>query len=377
MKKKIAIDTATIYPGKGGSGGGIWTYTKNILAFLDKQELNKYDIEIVVFVNKDFTETYNQIKVELVNHNSQNSFYRLFYVHIILPIICYRKKVKLLHKLATEIPLVIKNNVVVTVHDFMTEFYSENNYTISGVINTIQQVYFSWITKYAIQNSKAVITPSNAINSEVKRRYKKEKVITTELGCFLQNTIPQYKSINTTLLIYYVAGYYPHKGHIKAIELFELLLEKYKVDACLIFRGHISSIDYHQKVINKSLNSKFSSKIKFEQYTQESTIEEVYQKADFIMLLSEYEGFGLPILEAQTMKIPVIASNIEVINEISNGYACLINVGNIYEEVDKVYQFITNKNNLLQTVEMAYQNSKNFSWDLHAKKLLDIYSSIY
>lgn len=376
MKKRIAIDIATIYPGKGGSGGGIWTYAKNVLAYLDKQDLEKSNLEITVFVNKEFSEAYSQIKINVININTQGVFLRLLYVHFVLPFLCYKKEINILHKLATEVPVFIKNNLVVTVHDFMTEFYIENNYQQSGILQSVQQTYFSWITKHAIKNANVVVTPSNAVNQEVRKRFNKDRVVTTELGCFINEKKPQLKITSSSILIYYVAGFYPHKGHLKAIELFEILLEEYKLDAKLIFRGHVSSKEYYEKVVNKSSNSKYSSEIQFENYTQKSTIEEMYQKANFLMLLSEYEGFGLPILEAQTMRIPVIASNIQVIREVSNGYGCLIDANHIKEEAKKVYQFIIDKHQLNETIELGYNNAANFSWDENVKKLLNVYEEV-
>lgn len=34
-RKNKILDAATIYPGKGGAGGGIWSYAENLIKQLD------------------------------------------------------------------------------------------------------------------------------------------------------------------------------------------------------------------------------------------------------------------------------------------------------------------------------------------------------
>lgn len=53
-------------------------------------------------------------------------------------------------------------------------------------------------------------------------------------------------------------------------------------------------------------------------------IREAYHVADIVAFCSTYEGFGLPIIEAQAMKKPVVTSNISPMKETAGGGACLV-----------------------------------------------------
>lgn len=49
-----------------------------------------------------------------------------------------------------------------------------------------------------------------------------------------------------------------------------------------------------------------------------------YQNADIVVYCSTYEGFGLPIIEGQSMKKPVLTSNISPMKETAGDGACFV-----------------------------------------------------
>jgi len=49
-----------------------------------------------------------------------------------------------------------------------------------------------------------------------------------------------------------------------------------------------------------------------------------YQRADMLLFASTYEGFGLPIIEAQAVGRPVITSDLCSMPEAAGGAACLV-----------------------------------------------------
>ena len=60
----------------------------------------------------------------------------------------------------------------------------------------------------------------------------------------------------------------------------------------------------------------------------DATDEEVfalYKECDLVVFASLYEGFGLPIIEAQAVGRPVVTSNAAPMNEVAGGAACLVN----------------------------------------------------
>ncbi|KAA6436758.1 glycosyltransferase family 4 protein [Dyadobacter flavalbus] len=70
-----------------------------------------------------------------------------------------------------------------------------------------------------------------------------------------------------------------------------------------------------------------SYKIPFEWHTDlsRSDVYECYKKCDILFFASEYEGFGVPILEANIIGRPVITSNISAMPDVAHDAALLIN----------------------------------------------------
>ena len=56
---------------------------------------------------------------------------------------------------------------------------------------------------------------------------------------------------------------------------------------------------------------------------REQLVEE-YQSCDLLVFVSTYEGFGLPIVEANAVGRPVVTSDLESMSEVAGGSACLV-----------------------------------------------------
>jgi glycosyltransferase involved in cell wall biosynthesis len=56
----------------------------------------------------------------------------------------------------------------------------------------------------------------------------------------------------------------------------------------------------------------------------EAGLREQYRRADILLYPSTYEGFGLPILEAQAMRLPVITSDLEPMRSVAGAGALLV-----------------------------------------------------
>lgn len=91
---------------------------------------------------------------------------------------------------------------------------------------------------------------------------------------------------------------------------------------------------------------------------------------------SLYEGFGIPILEAMTLGVPVLASDIPPHREVTGGSALLFDTGKPAEFAEKLLRIVTDENLRLGLKEKGMLQAKNFSWEKTAQKLLQIYGEM-
>lgn len=69
-------------------------------------------------------------------------------------------------------------------------------------------------------------------------------------------------------------------------------------------------------------------------------MQEAYADADVLLFCSTAEGFGMPILEAMSVGLPVITSNIEPMNDVGAGYAHLVDPNNPSEIREKIHSVL-------------------------------------
>ena len=105
-------------------------------------------------------------------------------------------------------------------------------------------------------------------------------------------------------------------------------------------------------------------------------IKDEYQKADIVTFCSIYEGFGLPIIEAQAMRTPVVTSNLSPMKEVAGGAAILVNPEDTVSIRDGVLQIINDeflRNNL---VAQGLKNIKRFETARVASQYESLYREI-
>ncbi|MDP1884539.1 MAG: glycosyltransferase family 1 protein [Candidatus Moranbacteria bacterium] len=91
---------------------------------------------------------------------------------------------------------------------------------------------------------------------------------------------------------------------------------------------------------------------------------------------SLYEGFGIPVLEAMTLGVPVIASNIPPHIEITEGAALLFDTDKPEDFADKLTQIVTQEPLRLNLSQKGLEQAAKFSWLETTEKMLGIYQEL-
>jgi glycosyltransferase involved in cell wall biosynthesis len=88
---------------------------------------------------------------------------------------------------------------------------------------------------------------------------------------------------------------------------------------------------------------------------------------------SLYEGFGLPLVEAMSFGVPVVASNVSSLPEIVGDSGILVDPTNVSSIKDGVELLMINKKLRNSLSKNAFQRSQLFSWSNASKETIDVF----
>lgn len=101
-----------------------------------------------------------------------------------------------------------------------------------------------------------------------------------------------------------------------------------------------------------------------------------YDEADILCFPSLYEGFGLPILEAQARNCAVITSNISPMNDVAGDAALLIDPTSV-KELRSAVKLLTGDNELKNKLVLAgRENIKRYSIETVTQQYIQLYEKI-
>jgi glycosyltransferase involved in cell wall biosynthesis len=98
-----------------------------------------------------------------------------------------------------------------------------------------------------------------------------------------------------------------------------------------------------------------------------------YRRADVIAYASTYEGFGMPIVEAQAVGRPVVTSNTSSMPDVAGDAACLVDPLDISSIRVGIRRVLEDSEFRRKLVQRGYANAKRFD----AQKIAEQYLSVY
>lgn len=101
----------------------------------------------------------------------------------------------------------------------------------------------------------------------------------------------------------------------------------------------------------------------------------LYNHAFCLLYPSSYEGFGIPVLEAQKSGCPVIAFNGSSITEIIGDTPLLLQDLSVGEVIDKI-NILRDTRRRSEIIGKGYDNINRFSWDTMGEKMIALYDEI-
>ncbi|MEM5624474.1 glycosyltransferase [Bacillus wiedmannii] len=87
---------------------------------------------------------------------------------------------------------------------------------------------------------------------------------------------------------------------------------------------------------------------------------------------SLYEGFGLPLLEAMSVGVPVATSNQASLPEVGGGACEYFNPKDIQNIAEVIFRVVSNDSLQKRLSQRGIEHSQKFSWRQHANNIIEI-----
>lgn len=262
------------------------------------------------------------------------------------------KHYDIIHITGTEhylLPFLQKYKTVVTVHDL--GFYTNFKKSLKQCFK-----YLFWIRTLPLASHVTFISNKSKNEAEEFVKFGKDQVsvIYDPIG---DDYVYTPKVINKENPIILHLGTNPHKNLKRTIEALK------GIPCKLVIVGKLNE-KYQDLLVQNNIcyENKYN-------LTDEQILDE-YKKADLVSFPSLHEGFGMPIIEGQSIGRPVLTSNVTPMKDIAGTGAILINPESVKEIRIGYMTLLANPYDYIQN---GLQNVKRF----RLKNIVDQYYQVY
>jgi glycosyltransferase involved in cell wall biosynthesis len=102
----------------------------------------------------------------------------------------------------------------------------------------------------------------------------------------------------------------------------------------------------------------------------------LFRGAEFFVMPSLYEGFGMTVLEAFATRTPAILTGVASLPEIAGDAAMFVNPLDTTELAEAIAKFATDPALRQSYIEKGSVQARKFDWDKTARETLEIYKSL-
>lgn len=169
--------------------------------------------------------------------------------------------------------------------------------------------------------------------------------------------------------VLFVGNYNPRKNLERLIRAFDRMKRETELPHELVIAGGQGwKFDANKALENVAARDS----IRFIGYVPDEDMSAMYSGASLFVFPTLYEGFGIPLIEAQKCGVPVLASNVSALPETGGEGAFYVDPYNEGAIARGMAELLSDSARREELVQKGFQNVKRFSWEASAYKLNEI-----
>lgn len=396
---RIGIDCRTILNPGYGEHAGIGHYTFYLVSNLLKiDQKNQYILFFDRLLLRNAAEQLiagsKNAEIKFFPFHRYKHYLPFTFSHILMAAALDQARLDVFHSPAYTLPLAYKGKSIVTVHDLAIYKHPEwfEKKSLVG-----QNFSTKVLVPQSLQKAKKIIAVSNHTKRDIQKIFKieSEKIEViyegvefrdlpskTEAVCGLEtkvcfdDLITKYGLKENYIL--FLGTIEPRKNIEAAIKAFCVLAQKdrnFVKNYQLVLAG--AKGWKYEKVFKaiEDCQKKLGSKevVKYIGYVPARDKFALMKYSVCFIFPSLYEGFGLPVLEALSLGVPTITSNVSALPEVVDRAAIFVNPYKTESIVKALIKVLSDNKLRDQLSRKGIAQAKKFSWEKCAERTLMVY----
>jgi alpha-1,3-rhamnosyl/mannosyltransferase len=351
------------------SNTGIGRWLQNVVGHLARI---KCDHKITVLVNRDSEQVRSFcLPTSLLQYSAPIYSIR---EQIVLPLLLGNEHPDVVHFPNFNVPLVERAPLVLTLCDLIYYIYPQ------ACPSWIGHQYARFMIRAAARKARRIITLSE--------HSKRDLIL--HLGCQQEKICVVYPAIDSEVFcpqdsasveavkrrfgiqrpyLFYTGNHEPRKNLDRLVHAFRRLPNRRNFQ--LILGGRIGL--RRQEFYDSIADLVASGEVVLTGEILESDLPALYAGAELFVFPSEYEGFGLPPLEAMATGVPVACSGATSLPEVVGDAAVLFDPGSTGEITAAMNRVLSSKQLGSELREKGFARVRQFSWSMAAQQIMGIY----
>ncbi len=184
-----------------------------------------------------------------------------------------------------------------------------------------------------------------------------------------EQALKKYNLPTNKKYVFSLCSLEPRKNLIRVVRTFIEFIKKNKIDDMVFVLGGGHWDEFIGKIESEIHNlGKYKDKIIRAGYIDDEDLAPLYSGAEWFVYTSQYEGFGLPVLEALACGCPVITSNNSSLPEVVGNAAIKVDWDSDRQHISAYEKYYFDNTYRNRMISAGLKRAKQFSW----KKTVDL-----
>ncbi|MCS7106391.1 MAG: glycosyltransferase family 4 protein [Candidatus Aenigmarchaeota archaeon] len=320
------------------------------------------------YANELIKEISKSVEVKVINLGKRKRINSIF----LLPFKLKNFECDCYHALVPDVAttlVFLKKNTIVTFHDLIPYYALK-----SKMFKPIAKIFGNFWVKISWENvarkCREIIVPS----TQTKNELEEIGIESSKINVIPEGVSEFFKPLNLERkFILFFSNFSYRKRVDLAIEAYKNFVKMIDNPPKLIIAGGYTRSVYQQQIKIEPLIEEIKDKVIVKSQISDEEALRLYNQSYCLLFTSEYEGFGLPILEASRCKTVAIVREEAKIPEEVKENSFVVSTDNLS---DALYDIVTNKKKRENLAKKFFKRSLQFNWDKTSKATLKVYEKV-